>query len=113
MVTNQASVERETLHTEMLGTLLRRWRLAAGLSQEALADRAGLSAKGIAQLETGRRTAPRAETLRLLAEALALDPAQWAQLVHSAYPGMNAASTGAVALPAPLPPVLPTYLTQF
>jgi len=41
------------------GVLLRRYRLAAGLSQEALADRARMSANGIGSLERGdRRTAP-------------------------------------------------------
>jgi hypothetical protein len=33
------------------GALLRGWRLAAGLTQEALAEQAGLSARGIADLE--------------------------------------------------------------
>jgi transcriptional regulator with XRE-family HTH domain len=99
MVTNQASVERETPQTEPLGALLRRWRLAAGMSQEALAERTGLSAKGIAQLETGRRTSPRAETLRLLAEALDLNPTQRADLAAASRPGTN--------LAAPAPPRFP------
>ncbi|HEV8278838.1 MAG TPA: helix-turn-helix transcriptional regulator, partial [Streptosporangiaceae bacterium] len=38
--------------------LLRRHRLAAGLTQEALADRAGLSVRGIADLERGARRYP-------------------------------------------------------
>jgi transcriptional regulator with XRE-family HTH domain len=45
-------------------SLLRHHRLAAGLTQEALAERAGVSARGIQQLERGDRTAPRAETMR-------------------------------------------------
>ena len=53
--------------------LLRRHRAAAGLSQEALAERAGLSRRGIADLERGARAFPYAETLRRLADALALD----------------------------------------
>jgi transcriptional regulator with XRE-family HTH domain len=35
--------------------LLRRYRAAAGLSQEALAKRAGFSRRGIADLEGGAR----------------------------------------------------------
>ena len=54
------------------GTLLKRYRLAAGLTQEALAETAGLSRQGIADLERGARTQPRKETVRLLAEALHL-----------------------------------------
>src|SRR5215468_5545561 len=54
--------------------LLRRQRLAAGLTQEALADRAGLSVRGIADLERGARRYPHFHTLRSLAQALELDP---------------------------------------
>ncbi|MDQ2831377.1 MAG: helix-turn-helix domain-containing protein, partial [Chloroflexota bacterium] len=45
------------------GALLRRHRLAASLSQEALAERAGLSANAVAALERGRRSAPRPDTV--------------------------------------------------
>nr|WP_202892395.1 tetratricopeptide repeat protein [Kribbella shirazensis] len=51
---------------------MRRHRREAGLSQEALAELAGLSVDAIAALERGRRRAPRAHTLRLLADALRL-----------------------------------------
>ncbi|HEX7102709.1 MAG TPA: helix-turn-helix transcriptional regulator, partial [Nitrolancea sp.] len=60
--------------TMPFGELLRRDRLLAGLSQEALAERAGLSVDAIRALERGRRTAPRPETIGLLADALALEP---------------------------------------
>ena len=43
--------------------LLRRARRAAGLSQEELAERAGLSARGISDLERGVNRAPRRDTL--------------------------------------------------
>jgi predicted ATPase len=45
------------------------------MSQEDLARRAGLSVDAIAALERGRRRAPRQLTVRLLADALGLDPA--------------------------------------
>lgn len=54
------------------GDLLRRHRLAVGLTQEELAERAGLSRRGIADLERGTRQTPRKETVALLAEALGL-----------------------------------------
>jgi predicted ATPase/transcriptional regulator with XRE-family HTH domain len=44
--------------------------MAAALSQEELAERAGLSARGISDLERGVSQAPRPETLRLLVDAL-------------------------------------------
>jgi transcriptional regulator with XRE-family HTH domain len=54
------------------GEVLRRYRLTAGLTQELLAQRAGLSARGVQDLERGVRQAPYAETVRRLAEALCL-----------------------------------------
>src|SRR5919204_2853080 len=60
---------------EGFGALLREHRIAAGLTQEALADRAGLSVRGIADLERGARRYPHFHTLRSLAQALELDPA--------------------------------------
>ncbi len=58
------------------GTLLREFRIAAQLSQEALAERATMSADGISSLERGINRAPQRETLALLLEALQLDPHQ-------------------------------------
>ncbi len=56
------------------GALLKRERLARRLTQEALAERAGLSARAISDLERGVNRTPRKETLRLLADALELSP---------------------------------------
>ncbi len=53
-------------------TLLRRYRLAAGLTQEELAERARLSRRSIAAMEQGAAHTPRRESLELLAAALAL-----------------------------------------
>ncbi len=58
------------------GTLLRSHRLAAGLSQEALAERAHMSTNGISALERGYRRIPQRETLALLSGALALNDEQ-------------------------------------
>ncbi len=56
------------------GALLRDLRLAAGLSQETLAERAGMSAGGISFLERGVRRAPYRDTVALLATGLGLSP---------------------------------------
>ena len=56
--------------TLAFGELLRRLRRDAALSQEALAERSGLSRNGISDLERGLHPAPRLETVRLLADAL-------------------------------------------
>jgi predicted ATPase/transcriptional regulator with XRE-family HTH domain len=56
------------------GDLLRRRRRAVGLTQEELAARAGLSARGIADLERGVRRTPRRDTVTLLVRALGGSP---------------------------------------
>ena len=65
------------------GTLLRRFRLAAGLSQEALAERAGLSVDAIGMLERRVRRAPYVKTVERLAEALGLRRADGEKLIAS------------------------------
>lgn len=47
-------------------------RVQAGLSQEELADRAGLSVRSIREIEAGRVARPRKDSVRLLASALGL-----------------------------------------
>ncbi|WP_165960901.1 ATP-binding protein [Actinocrispum wychmicini] len=56
---------------QSFGTVLTRLRRAAGLTQEELAERAGLSARGIGNLERGVRR-PRRFTVQLLVDGLAL-----------------------------------------
>ncbi len=62
------------------GRLLRDFRLAAGLSQEALAQRARMSAGGVSVLERGMRRSPHRDTVALLAGALELNPQDRARL---------------------------------
>lgn len=98
------------------GTLLRRHRQAAALSQGALAELAGLSVQAVGQLERGDRRAPRLETVRLLATALQLDAAARARLLAAARPDMGAETPVAAvlepcadpptALPLPLTPLI-------
>lgn len=64
-----------------LGSVLRGMRESAGLSQEELAERAGLSPHAISALERGTRTRPYPHTLRSLASALELDEDQRATLL--------------------------------
>ena len=71
--------------TTAFGTALRSMRLAAGLSQGALAERAGLSEKAVGALERGDRTTPRLATLALLADALGASPADRDRLLAAAH----------------------------
>ncbi len=70
--------------TTTFGDLLRRLRTAAGLTQEELAERAGLSARGISDLERGRRSRPYFETVRLLADAFDLSDEDRSMLLSAA-----------------------------
>ena len=71
--------------TESFGELLRRHRLAAGLTQENLAERAGLSVHGIHKLERGL-THPYRDTAQRLIAALQLGAADEARLRTVAGP---------------------------
>lgn len=73
----------DDLSTIPTGELLRRYRSDAELTQEELAERAGLSARAIRALEAGARRSPRRDTLRLLAEALGLAPDERDRLERS------------------------------
>jgi len=66
------------------GILLRQLRIAAGLSQEALAERARISLDTIGALERGRRQAPHRETLALICDGLGLVPDDRARLETAA-----------------------------
>ncbi|HZS78486.1 MAG TPA: tetratricopeptide repeat protein [Ktedonobacteraceae bacterium] len=86
------------------GTLLKRYRMAAGLTQEALAASANLSARTIADLERGINRLPRHDTLELLMAALNVTSQQRSLLLAIARPEMTAAARTASLLRLPLPP---------
>jgi len=84
--------------------LLRRHRLSAELTQEALAERAGLSVNGIQKLEGGG-THPQRETVRRLLHALALEPAAQQDFLAAAQSQPRPPANGSdnvLALPATL-----------
>lgn len=88
------------------GSLLRRLRLAAGLSQEALAGRAEVSSDAVASLERGRRRVPRPDTFRRLLDALGADSAERVLLAQAAARGPADGGPRASRLPAPSGPLI-------
>lgn len=99
---------------ETFGTLLHRHRVAAGLSQNGLAERAGLTADAVAALERDRRR-PRPLTVRLLGAALGLSAEQVTELIPPLGPaptpqrpradtGDDAGVADAAGEAVPLPP---------
>src|SRR5436190_15141428 len=81
------------LNHPSLGEWLKHARRAAGLTQEGLATRAGLSARAISDLERNVNQAPRPGTLQLLLSALPLSAEEREQIQaaaradHEASPG--------------------------
>jgi tetratricopeptide (TPR) repeat protein/transcriptional regulator with XRE-family HTH domain len=63
------------------GRILRARRVAAGLSQQDLAERSGLSVRAIGDLERERTRRPYPASVRHLADALELSPAQRQEFV--------------------------------
>jgi len=97
------------------GALVRRYRLTASLTQEALAERAGLSVDAISVIERGKRGAPRPDTVALLARALDLSPTLRADFVASARTvsvPLETPAAPAHAFPLAFSP-LPAALTAF
>jgi predicted ATPase/DNA-binding XRE family transcriptional regulator len=109
------------------GILLRRYREEAGLSQEGLAEKAGLTGQAISALERGKRHHPYPDTVRRLVDALGLTTQEQIGLLASvpsggrgrqplAAAGASAhrtpdargasASPAVLVLPAPLTPLL-------
>jgi tetratricopeptide (TPR) repeat protein/transcriptional regulator with XRE-family HTH domain len=66
------------------GALLRRHRIAAGLTQEELAERAGISVRRVGDFERGVRQMPRRDTVALLATALNLSAQEQAAFMEAA-----------------------------
>ena len=91
---------------EAFGALLRRHRLDASLTQEALAARSAISAQAISLLERGARQSPRHDTVVRLGRALRLGSAQMERLLAASEAGRQATAAPTTdALPdrGPLP----------
>lgn len=81
-----------------IGDKIRRFRKERGLTQSDLADRSGVSFRGLQDIEIGKRT-PRADTLEMLAQALGVSPG--ALLVDV---GPSASALSSTAIQGPLTP---------
>src|SRR5436309_7357908 len=95
----EETTDMTTGSVQSFGDLLRRSRLAAGLTQEELAAQAGLSVRGLSDLERGARLAPRRETVQLLAEALQLSAAERTRLESAARQRGAPAAGGSMSSP--------------
>lgn len=90
-----------------LAALLRRHRARARLSQEDLADRAGLSARTISDIERGLRSRVYADTADRLAGALVLDAGERTAFLDAARArSLSIPSASTTQIPAPLTPLV-------
>ena len=91
----------------MFGDLLKTWRTRRGATQQQLADLSTVSVRAIRDLEFGRVARPRADTVRLVADALGLTARSRADFEAAAGIGnladrFTAGDTETVLPPAPL-----------
>jgi len=93
------------------GELLRQYRVAAGLTQETLAERAHMSTVAIGALERGTRQRPYRATIRLLAEALSLSANDRLELERAAQRGGRAYPTSPQVVQATVN--LPVHFSSF
>jgi predicted ATPase/DNA-binding XRE family transcriptional regulator len=93
--------------TDVLAGSLKQLRLASGMTQEELAERAGISARTVSDLERGLRAVVHPETARRLASALGLGDQE--RLLFEALARGRPAASEAAARPSALP-VPPTRL---
>jgi transcriptional regulator with XRE-family HTH domain len=77
------------------GARLRKYRVAAGLSQQELAEKSGLTSRTISGLERGRTSAPYRNSLYRLADALELREQARAEFIAAASRRLASVTTGA------------------
>jgi len=96
--------------SQTLGAMLRGFRWRAQLTQEELAERAGVSVRTIRNLESDRLTSPRLSSLRAVAEGLGLNTEE--RRVLDSLAGLDVAARRAAAssiggsIPVPLSPLV-------
>ncbi|MEU4525184.1 helix-turn-helix domain-containing protein [Amycolatopsis sp. NPDC024027] len=89
--------------TSGFGALLREFRRQAGMTQDELAERSGIAVRTIGRLERDQGSNPRLGTVKLLADALGIAPADHRRLLAVAAGGDLAAAAGGIAAPEEVP----------
>jgi tetratricopeptide (TPR) repeat protein/transcriptional regulator with XRE-family HTH domain len=95
------------------GALLRERRVAAGISQEQLAELAGLSIRTISNLERDRVRRPHRDSIALLATALGLTPADRDELARAGHQLPVRPDPDVLEASTPVPRQLPPAVTHF
>jgi tetratricopeptide (TPR) repeat protein/transcriptional regulator with XRE-family HTH domain len=97
--------------SQRFGVFLRRRRLDAGLTQEELADRTGLSVRAISDIERGITSRPHTNSVSMLAQALGIDASGSVELAKASRPRDNGpAPAPDRQVPRQLPPALVSFV---
>ncbi|MGO4630895.1 AAA family ATPase [Streptomyces sp. 2RAF24] len=107
-MTTSLSPEGAPTATAALGTLIRGHRRRIGLTQRELADLSTISVRAIRDLEKGKALRPRADTIRLIADALRLGPRARTALEESVSRG-HQSGAGRFLLPERCAPPVPLH----
>src|SRR5947209_6601030 len=100
------------------GSALHRYRLRIGLTQEELAERAGISREAVSALERGTRRTPWPATVRRLTEALDLTELErsrliWAARIDVSTRAENVVTLSVIRTSASRPNNLPSPVSPF
>ncbi|MGW1341164.1 ATP-binding protein [Kribbella sp. NPDC002412] len=113
----------EEASADSLSDLLRRYRARSGLTQAALAEKAGLSEQAISVLERGTRSRPRVDTVRVLTAALELSAEETAEFmavarskrrkaqapIQAPAPDVDVPAADSLPMPWQLPPAISDF----
>jgi len=117
LLTEEGDVAGDGESGSGFGRLLRRYRDEAGLTQEELAERAGLSVRAVSDMERGRTARPLQRSVWLLADALALPEAGRARLIGALLPAAEDVTgpgeTSRADASTVIPRQLPAPVTHF
>lgn len=97
------------------GKQLRKLRNSSGMSQQALADRSGLSVRSISNMESGKTRCPYPDSVARIADALGLHAATRAQLIAviGQRAGQDPEPVPASAAQAYVPRLIPARISSF
>ncbi|MEV7280935.1 AAA family ATPase [Streptomyces sp. NPDC093111] len=107
-MTTSLSPEGAPTATAALGTLIQGHRRRIGLTQRELADLSTISVRAIRDLEKGKALRPRADTIRLIGDALRLGPRARTALEESVSRG-HQGGAGRSLLPERCAPPVPLH----